>query len=49
LLLASIHIDWQVLAFLAALAILTGLAFGLAPAMQASRLNLAGAFKTRGQ
>jgi predicted permease len=49
LLLASVRIDWQVLAFLAALAILTGLAFGLAPALQASRLNLAEAFKTRGQ
>ncbi len=48
-LLASASIDWQVLAFLAALAILTGLAFGLAPALSASRLNLAEAFKTRGQ
>jgi putative ABC transport system permease protein len=49
LLLASTGIDWQVLAFLAALAVLTGLAFGLAPALQASRLNLAEAFKARGQ
>jgi putative ABC transport system permease protein len=49
LLLASVRIDWRVLAFLAALAVLTGLAFGLAPALQASRLNLAEAFKTRGQ
>lgn len=49
LLLAAARIDWQVLAFLAALAIMTGLAFGLAPALQASRLNLAEAFKTRGQ
>ncbi|HZF40243.1 MAG TPA: FtsX-like permease family protein, partial [Blastocatellia bacterium] len=49
LLLASARIDWQVLAFLAALAILTGLTFGLAPALQASRLNLAEAFKARGQ
>jgi putative ABC transport system permease protein len=48
-LLASAGLDWQVLAFLAALAILTGLAFGMAPALQASRLNLAEAFKTRGQ
>jgi predicted permease len=48
-LLASAGIDWQALAFLAALAILTGLAFGLAPALHASRLNLAEAFKTRGQ
>jgi putative ABC transport system permease protein len=49
LLLTSARIDWQILAFLAALAILTGLAFGLAPALQASRLNLAEAFKARGQ
>jgi len=49
LLLASARFDWQVLAFLAALAILTGLAFGLAPALQASRLDLAEAFKARGQ
>jgi predicted permease len=48
-LLASASIDWQVLAFLAALAILTGLAFGLAPALSASRIHLAEAFKTRGQ
>jgi putative ABC transport system permease protein len=49
LLLASARIDWQVLAFLAALAILTGLVFGLAPALQAARFNLAEAFKARGQ
>jgi putative ABC transport system permease protein len=49
LLLTSARIDWQILAFLAALAILTGLAFGLAPALQASRLNFAEAFKARGQ
>jgi putative ABC transport system permease protein len=48
-LLATVDIDWQVLAFMAALAIMTGLAFGLAPALSASRLNLAEAFKARGQ
>jgi predicted permease len=47
-LLATTGIDWQVLVFLAALAIVTGLAFGLAPALSASRLNLADAFKTHG-
>jgi putative ABC transport system permease protein len=48
-LLATTGIDWQVLVFMTALAILTGLAFGLAPALSASRLNLAEAFKARGQ
>jgi putative ABC transport system permease protein len=48
-LLATTGIDWQVLAFLTALALLTGLIFGLAPALSASRLNLAEAFKARGQ
>jgi predicted permease len=48
-LIAAAGIDLQVLAFLAALAILTGLAFGLAPAISASRLHLAEAFKARGQ
>ena len=49
LLLAAVTIDWQTFTFLTALALLTGLAFGLAPALSASRLNLASAFKTRGQ
>ncbi|HEX2489736.1 MAG TPA: ABC transporter permease [Blastocatellia bacterium] len=49
LLMTSAGIDLQVVAFLAALAILTGLTFGLAPALSALRLNLAEAFKTRGQ
>jgi predicted permease len=48
-LLATAGIDWQALVFLAALALLTGLAFGLAPALSASRLNLIEAFKTHGQ
>jgi putative ABC transport system permease protein len=48
-LLATTGIDWQVLAFLTTLAVLTGLVFGLAPALSASRLNLAEAFKARGQ
>ncbi|HEU4390705.1 MAG TPA: FtsX-like permease family protein, partial [Blastocatellia bacterium] len=46
-LIAAVSIDWQSFAFLAALAVLTGVAFGLAPALSASRLNLAAAFKTR--
>jgi predicted permease len=48
-LIAAATIDWQVFAFVAALALLTGLAFGLAPALSAARLDLAGSLKTRGQ
>jgi putative ABC transport system permease protein len=48
-LLVAAGIDWQVLAFLAGLALFAGLAFGLLPALNAARLNLATALKTRGQ
>lgn len=48
-LLAGAEIDWQVFAFAAALALLTGLVFGLAPALSAAKLDLATALKTRGQ
>ena len=48
-LLAHASIDWQVLSFVATLAILTGLAFGLAPAFSAAKLNFATSLKTRGQ
>jgi predicted permease len=47
--LAEANIDWRVLLFVTLLALLTGLAFGLAPAINASRLNLAESLKTRGQ
>jgi predicted permease len=47
--LAISSIDWRVLLFVSGLAILTGIAFGLAPALSAGKLNLAEAFKTRGQ
>jgi predicted permease len=38
--LLDVHLDWRVLLFTGTLAILTGLAFGLVPALQASRLSL---------
>lgn len=38
--LLDVHLDWRVLLFTGALAIMTGLAFGLVPALQASRLSL---------
>jgi predicted permease len=48
-LLVTAGIDWQVFAFVPALAILTGLAFGIAPALSAAKLDLAASLKTRGQ
>ena len=48
-LLAQASIDWQVFAFVTALTILTGLAFGIAPALSAAKLDLAASLKTRGQ
>jgi predicted permease len=48
-LLPAANIDWQVFAFVTALALLTGLAFGLVPALSAAKLDLATSFKTRGQ
>jgi putative ABC transport system permease protein len=47
--LAKADIDWRVLVFVSLLAVITGLAFGLFPALSAGKLNLAEAFKTRGQ
>jgi len=48
-LLIEAGIDLQVFAFVAALALVTGLTFGLAPAFGASKQDLASALKTRGQ
>jgi predicted permease len=47
--LAEVSIDWRVLAFVVALAFLTGVAFGLAPALSASRLNLVEVIRGGGQ
>ena len=47
--LAEATIDWRALGFVTVLSIVTGLAFGLAPALTAARLNLAESLKMRGQ
>ncbi|HMG37100.1 MAG TPA: ABC transporter permease [Blastocatellia bacterium] len=43
------EIDLRVLAFVTGLAVVTGFAFGLAPALSAARLNLAESLRSRGQ
>ena len=44
--LSGVSIDWQVAGFAAALALLTGFVFGLAPSLSASRSNLVAAIKS---
>ena len=43
---AAVTLDWQVAGFVAGLAALTGLAFGLLPSLHASHVDLAGSMKT---
>jgi predicted permease len=47
--LAEVQMDWRVLTFTAALGILTGLLFGLAPALETSRPILAESLKAGGR
>ncbi len=46
---AEIHLDWVVLGFAAALSILTGFAFGLAPSVGASRTDLVRVLRASGE
>jgi putative ABC transport system permease protein len=47
--LMDVHLDWRVLVFTGALAILTGFIFGLAPALQSSRVAPAESLKSGGR
>jgi putative ABC transport system permease protein len=47
--LAEVHMDWHVLVFTGALAILTGVVFGLAPALHSARATLTEALKSGGR
>jgi len=47
--LATVAMDWRVLAFTAAIAILTGLIFGTVPALEASRADMSESLKAGGQ
>ena len=45
----EIHLDWVVLGFATALSILTGVAFGLAPSVGASRTDIIGVLRSSGE
>ncbi|HXN47881.1 MAG TPA: ABC transporter permease, partial [Bryobacteraceae bacterium] len=47
--LSSLHIDWLVVLFVTTLSVLTGMAFGLVPALSSCRQDLAEAIKTGGR
>lgn len=47
--LADVRINFRVVLFASCLAVVTGLAFGLAPAITTSRLNLAGTLRSAGR
>ena len=47
--LSGVSLDWRVVGFTAAIAILTAIIFGFAPALQASKIDLTGSLKTGGQ
>ena len=47
--LTEVHLDYTVLAFAFATSIVTGMLFGLLPSLAASRPDLAGALKSRGE
>ena len=47
--LLDVHLDWRVLVFTGAIAILTGLAFGLAPALHSSRSALSDSLNSAGR
>jgi predicted permease len=42
-------IDWRILGFVAALTVATGILFGIAPAVQSSRMNVSAMLKERGR
>src|SRR5439155_14524679 len=42
---SNVALDWRVFAFVAALTLATGVAFGIAPALRASRADIAGTLK----